>query len=438
MVVENRLKDRSRIAVIGGGPAGSFFALFALHYARQVHLDLQVTIFEARDFSCPGPPGCNMCAGIIPAFVLREMEELDLKVPAPIIQGVISSYVLHTRAGTLRAAMPDPEVQVISVFRGNGPRRLRSPPISFDGFLLEEARRRGARVVLEPVEEVSFQPQPWVRTPTGGKGFDLVVLATGVNGGVLPLRGIAYAPPSMETMAQAELWLGEEAVQRCLGSAIHVFLPPSPCLTFGTLIPKGAFVSVSLLGKDLDQQSIEAFLHLDEVRSVLPEGVRKVCACQPRIAVSWARRFFGEGFVAVGDAAVTRLYKNGIGTALVTARQAARTAVLRGITGDHFEQYYAPVCRRIRRDNRVGRLLFAYIAVLKRYPRLIRPYLQAVEAEQEQPVPVGPWSRILWGLFTGTGSYRGILRQALTPMPQFQLLTSLFSRPARAWVHPSA
>ncbi|MFN3477257.1 MAG: hypothetical protein ACK4Z6_06865, partial [Candidatus Methylomirabilales bacterium] len=241
-----------------------------------------------------------------------------------------------------------------------------------------------------------------------------------------------------ETMAQAELWLGEGEVQRRLGSSIHVFLPPSPRLTFGTLIPKGTFVSVSLLGRNLDQASIEAFLHLDEVRSVLPGRDARVCACRPRIATSCARRFFGEGFVTVGDAAVTRLYKNGIGTALVTARQAAKTAVLRGITGDHFEQYYAPVCRRIRRDNRVGRLLFASITVLKRHPRLIRPYLQAVEAEQAQPASARPWSRILWGLFTGTGSYRGILRQALTPRPQFQLLTPLFSRLARAWIYPTA
>ena len=141
----NRLGQSSKVAVIGGGPAGSFFALFALYYARQVHLDLQITIFEARDFSCPGPPGCNMCAGIIPAFVLRELEALDLKVPAPIIQGFIDAYVLHTGASSLKAAMPDPEAQVISVFRGNGPRHLRSPPISFDGFLLEEAKRLGLR-----------------------------------------------------------------------------------------------------------------------------------------------------------------------------------------------------------------------------------------------------------------------------------------------------
>lgn len=432
----NRLGQGSKVAVIGGGPAGSFFALFALHYARQASLALKITLFEARDFSRPGPPGCNMCAGIIPMFVLREMEAFDLKLPAPLIQGVISAYVLHTRAGTLQAAMPDPEAQVISVFRGNGPCRLQSPPVSFDGFLVEEAKRRGAQVVMDQVAEVGLEPQPWVRTQRGWEGFDLVVLAAGVNGGTLPLRGIPYAPPSRETMAQAELWLGEAEVQRRLGSAIHVFLPPSPHLAFGTLIPKGAFVSVSLLGQDLDQRKLEAFLDLAEVQAVLPGRYARVCACRPRIAISAARRFFGDGFVAIGDAAVTRLYKNGIGTALMTARQAAKTAVLRGITGDHFEQYYAPVCRRIRRDNRVGRLLFAAIAVLNRCPRLLRLYLEAAKAEQEPSASGQPWRRILWGLFTGTESYRGILRQALTPRPQFRLLAPLFSRPARAWVPP--
>jgi len=45
------LRDGSRIAIIGGGPAGCFFANFALRQARLRGIKVHVTIFEGRDFT---------------------------------------------------------------------------------------------------------------------------------------------------------------------------------------------------------------------------------------------------------------------------------------------------------------------------------------------------------------------------------------------------
>lgn len=59
------LHDGSRIAIIGGGPAGSFFANFALKIAKEKGINVSVTIFDGKDFNLLGPPGCNMCAGVI-------------------------------------------------------------------------------------------------------------------------------------------------------------------------------------------------------------------------------------------------------------------------------------------------------------------------------------------------------------------------------------
>ena len=39
------LQDGSRIAVIGGGPAGSFFSFFLLKMAQAIDLDIEVDIF---------------------------------------------------------------------------------------------------------------------------------------------------------------------------------------------------------------------------------------------------------------------------------------------------------------------------------------------------------------------------------------------------------
>src|SRR5512145_162587 len=60
-----KLEDGSRVAVIGGGPAGSFFSYFLLDMAERVDMELLVDIYEPRDFSLPAPHGCNYCAGVI-------------------------------------------------------------------------------------------------------------------------------------------------------------------------------------------------------------------------------------------------------------------------------------------------------------------------------------------------------------------------------------
>ncbi len=52
-----KLKNGSRIAVIGGGPAGSFFSYFLLDLAERVKLDIHVDIYEQQDFSRCGPAG---------------------------------------------------------------------------------------------------------------------------------------------------------------------------------------------------------------------------------------------------------------------------------------------------------------------------------------------------------------------------------------------
>ena len=44
------LQDGSRVAVIGGGPAGSFFTYFLLKMAEEIDLELEVDVFEPRFF----------------------------------------------------------------------------------------------------------------------------------------------------------------------------------------------------------------------------------------------------------------------------------------------------------------------------------------------------------------------------------------------------
>ena len=143
------LADGSRVGVIGGGPAGSFFAYFLLQVAQRVGLELQVDIYEARDFFALVPKGCNMCGGIISESLVQNLAAEGINLPPTVVQRGIDSYFLHMDVGSVRIETPMHEIRIAAVHRGAGPRGLQLPLRfrGFDGYLLELAEAQGAKVI---------------------------------------------------------------------------------------------------------------------------------------------------------------------------------------------------------------------------------------------------------------------------------------------------
>src|SRR3990172_5373085 len=100
------LENGSRVAVIGGGPAGSLFACFLLTFARRANLDIAVDIYEPRDFTKPGPIGCNMCGGIISETLVQALAVEGIDLPSTVVQRGIDSYVLHTEEVSVKIDTP--------------------------------------------------------------------------------------------------------------------------------------------------------------------------------------------------------------------------------------------------------------------------------------------------------------------------------------------
>jgi hypothetical protein len=50
------LNDGAKIAVLGGGPAGSFFSIFALKLAKQIGKDIDLLFMKAKTFHMTAPP----------------------------------------------------------------------------------------------------------------------------------------------------------------------------------------------------------------------------------------------------------------------------------------------------------------------------------------------------------------------------------------------
>ncbi len=404
-----------RVATIGGGPGGSFFALFLLKYASERGLSVHVDIYEPRDFSNAGPFGCNRCAGILSGRLLRSIGDLGLSIPKRVIQSEVGAYSVFSPYGAIEVTSPEPGGKTYSIYRGGGPLRAPlEPDQGFDRFLLDEALLRGAQWRRLRVKAARLRPRPAVLAGDQRQGEGLVALGTGLNFGRLPVEGVGYRPPRGLRMSQDELLARSEDVERAFGDHVKVFILPASARVFGTLVPKGSRINVSLLGL-AGPPSVSAFLSHPLVARELPFPYQRVCGCKPLIAVDRATEPFADGFVAVGDASVTRLYKDGIGSALLTARQAAHAAVHHGVSAESFRRHYSPLLSSLARDNIYGHLLFGMHRRLKRTPALFLAHGELARKERETAAPARPFNQVLWDLFTGSHSYGHILRTALDP-----------------------
>ena len=63
---------------------------------------------------------------------------------------------------------------------------------------------------------------------------------------------LSYEPPPTSKTYICELYLGQEVVDNYLGSSMHVFLLNIPRLEFAALVPKGDYVTLCLLGREID------------------------------------------------------------------------------------------------------------------------------------------------------------------------------------------
>ena len=106
------LTDGSRIAVVGGGPAGSFFAYFVIKTAEAIDLDLSVDIYEPRSFAHCGPAGCNHCGGIVSESLVQVLAAEGINLPPEVVQRGIESYVVHMDVGSVAIASPAGEQRI--------------------------------------------------------------------------------------------------------------------------------------------------------------------------------------------------------------------------------------------------------------------------------------------------------------------------------------
>ncbi len=429
------LKDGSQIAIIGGGPAGSFFAHFAQKWAIEKGINISITIFDGKDFLQRGPRGCNLCAGVIAESLNEKLKDEGIFLPEERIINRVDGYCLHVNGNSLLLSCAENENNTIAtVFRGNGPRFSTFPDIiSFDDFLLSWVQDRGAKVINQPVWEIKL---PRNKKELLGLHFgdkeksqkfeaDLVVGAFGVNTYLMKkiqALGFGYYPPSTLITYQAELKLDREKILEYFGNTIHVYMPKSKAIRYATVIPKGDYITITLIGhQNATKDFLQEFLALEEIRKKIPH-LKPHCFCYPRIAISPSKKPFTDRLIMIGDASFSRHYKNGIESAFITAQLAANTAFCTGIsTSSISHSYYKQAKKLIIKDNTYGQLLFSINDIISSIPLLTQSHLSLAKRTPDKGSS-RKLRLILWNMFTGNIPYKDIFKISLNIRLQISLL----------------
>lgn len=431
------LKDGSKIGVVGGGPAGSFFTYFALYQAEKEGIKIEIDIYEPKDFSRSGPPGCNHCGGIVAETLVQQLKSDGIVLPDQVIRRTIETYTLHLEQGTAVIDNLGVDQRIISMFRGSGPLGPNgSDYTGFDAYMLDLCKQKGAGLLVEKVVDAEREADGiTLITRRSQQKYDLVVGAAGLSSKTLSIfKKLVpdFVPPKTAKAYISEFYLGQDAISQHLGNSMHVFVLNLPGIKFGALIPKGNFVTLVLLGKGVTTEKAERFLNTEAVRNCFPEGVLPApmnsCLCFPLINIGNAKNPYSDRVVLIGDSSSSKIYKNGIGAAYITGRAAAETVVNNGISVRDFRKSFQSTCSMLDRDNTAGKFIFFITSIIQRWPFMKKVLFRMVLKEQAKEKGKREMSIMLWDTFTGSAPYRNIMLRSLNPLLWFRLFGNIFIR----------
>ena len=408
-----RLRDNSKVVIIGGGPGGAACAIKLLQGADARGLRLRVLIFEGKDFGVHA----NQCVGVLSPPVEDVLaKELDVHLPARIIKRQIFGYRLHGAHENL--LLTGHGASASDVRKGRATYAVERA--EFDQFMLDRARELGAEVVESRVTGVEFVrsgglDEVRVYSESEYERAEAVVGAFGLDEAMLSVfeevtrRDGRYTRPSkwlksyLTTIATTPRHQREK-----LGHIVHAFLLPPRCprIEFGAVTPKDDHILVNIAGERVSSQDLDLFLQMPEVQALLPGfDPAAINYYEGRFPSAPARGAYGHRYALVGDATGwLRPFKGkGINTAIVTGVRAAEAMLEHGVSKRALENYRRR-CQDLLGDYRYG--------VMVR-----RLMLMGARVALDPMIDVGKTDPLMYdALFdsvSGHDSYRNIIRRSL-------------------------
>ena len=433
------IRSGSKIAIIGAGPAGSFFAHFAHRYAADKDIKIDIVLFDGKDFTTYGPKGCNLCAGVISETLLDRLISCGIALPKEKVQRRITGYNIIGKAGEIHLTNPKGGGRITTVYRGNGPRRSSlEENVSFDDYLLENVRKKGIRIINSPVREIVLPSD--LRNPITiiyGTGADrsafeadLAVGAFGLNPSMtkyIQELDFGYIPPKTVRAWNMEIRADEYLGNRDNKNSIRSYnLSDRRGISVINIVPKKEYVTVNMIGKkDVRKRDFDRVMSRLVYDHRIPKEWREyseLCSCSPKVVTSSARTPYTDRLVLIGDASCSRYYKNGIESALITAKYAAKAVFELGISNRMLRKgYYRRIKRSIVRDNLYGRILVVINDIVTG-----NFFLSKIMNEIARPgsyYGAGLFLRdVLWNMYTGNTSYKRIFISILNPVQQTKVI----------------
>jgi flavin-dependent dehydrogenase len=370
------LRDGQRVAIVGGGPGGAACAITLKNLAAAMGREIDVVLYEGKVFD--GETHYNQCAGVLSPPIARILaDELEVPFPHHLVLGEIDTYVLHS------------DRQEIELTGSEEPSyALRR--VHFDAYLLEEAWRRGVRVICSRVTDIELRwDEVRVYSESEPCRADAVVGAFGLDDGGCKLfeRATSYLghrryrqPQALSTIV-TKIHPSREYIQG-FEKQIHAFLPSIPQIEFGAVTPKGDHLTVNIAGAAISASWMDRFLELPAVKRLLPKEKELPPAAsgretghlayfKGRFPISLAHHACGDRYIIVGDAAgLVRPFKGkGINSACISGIAAARTMMTEGISREALQASFATDARlqAILNDRFYGRLVRRLVITSARY-----------------------------------------------------------------------
>jgi len=243
-----------------------------------------------------------------------------------------------------------------------------------------------------------------------------------------------FEPPAVRKTLIFELQADSASLQALKGEVFFIDYGSNELdIEMSSLIPKGHYITGVLIGPAIDQAEpiehrdiIRTFMELPHIRRLFPRMslLPTVCLCGPNMTIGTARRACGDRVTVIGDLAVSRLYKDGIYSAFLTARALAQAMLYAGVDRASLEKAYWPAVSSIRRDNTFGRAVFFLNRTVFSKPLLSRIVYQAILSERKSVARnERRLETVLWKVVSGDDSYRSIFLAMLHPVSLYRIVT---------------
>jgi len=343
-----------RVTIIGAGISGLVTAYCLLKKG------IKVTLIDTRNpLNEKNTPSCGGCGGLIQNQTIDLLHEIDLHPEKDSDRQIIRDYPLgyevYFPAGKV-LTLPLKDQTMWTMCRGFGPIGDGNKQIGIDGWLFEQVQKIGKPETFEFIQgkvakvELGVEKKANIRlTSDRTISTDFVVDASGAKSSLSTGSSIKYQYPdgvtpmdSPEVRRSLTMEFRIDKPDENKSRYIRVVTIPDKDsnVWFAAVIPKGRHVTLVLMGKnDVKTEDVPKFMQYlrDNKIKILPKNIvdnviengAKLLGCteclcnQGAIVVKPSQKYLVDapgGAVKVGDQGSTKVFKDGIGGAVQSAK----------------------------------------------------------------------------------------------------------------------